>query len=92
MLKHLLQKIFATMFFSTSYTSELEDYIVARKPKDVFDIERLQAEYTRGRIKYLWNFLVKYMTSCYIGLKHFTNIAKVQKTNIIDIAKNINII
>lgn len=32
------------------------------------------------------------MTSCYIGPKHFTNIAKAQKTNIIDIAKNINMI
>lgn len=52
MLKQLLQKMFATMFL-TSYTSDLEEYIVAKKPRDVFDIERLQAEYNRNRIKYL---------------------------------------
>lgn len=53
MLKKLLQTLFATMFKTSTYNSELEKYIVAKKPNDVFDIERLQIEYSRNRMRFL---------------------------------------
>jgi len=55
MLRNLLQ-FFATMF-STTYASDLEEYIVARKPRDVFDIERFQTDYNRTKVKFIWKTL-----------------------------------
>ena len=46
----LMQKLverLAEMFPGSGYQSRLEEYIASRHPRDVFDIERLQREFSQ---------------------------------------------
>ena len=46
----LMQKLverLAEMFPDSGYQSQLEDYIASRHPRDVFDVERFQREFSQ---------------------------------------------
>lgn len=41
-------------FFTESYGSQLEEYIISRNPMDISDVERYTLEFNQKQIKQAW--------------------------------------